>query len=108
MEVHSFYCDVCNREFSESQLACIDLPAWNAGEAKARFYNDTSMARTSVGLKRLDICDECLIAVTAIREVEAEGSSFLKVEDCPDDAEVRVKKFTSGEMTTRHGKVVKK
>lgn len=108
MEVHSFYCDVCNQEFAESQLMTLKLPVWTTGDADADYYNDERLRRPRVRVKAVDICDDCLIEATHLQEVTTrDGVEFIKVSPCPEAAEVTIEKHSS-ETTTRHGKVVKK
>ena len=108
MEVHSFYCDVCNQEFAESELMTLELPVWNNSDASAGYYLDESLRKPYVKIKKFDICDDCLIAATVMQEVGTDKATFIKKNTpCPYDAKVNVKKFAS-EVTTRHGKVSKK
>lgn len=108
MEVHSFYCDVCNREFAESQLMTFKLPVWTTGDADADYYNYQRLRKPSVRIKTVDICDECLIEVTHLQEVTTKnGVESIEVSPCPEAAKVTIEKYSS-ETTTRHGRVVKK
>lgn len=108
MEVHSFYCDVCNQEFAESQLMTLKLPVWTTGDADADYYNDERLRRSSVRVKVVDICDDCLIEATHLQEMTTgNGVGFIKVSPCPEAAKVTIEKHSS-ETTTRHGRVVKK
>lgn len=108
MEVHSFYCDICNQEFAEPELTIIELPVWNNGDASADYYRDESLRKPYVHMKKLDICDDCLIEATVMQEVDKHKATFInKNTPCPHDAVVSIKKFAS-EVTTRHGKVSKK
>lgn len=107
MEVHRFYCDVCNQEFAESELMTIELPVWNSGDATADYYHDESLRKPYVYMKKFDICDDCLIESTVIQEVDTDKATFIKkTTPCPYDAKVNIQKFAS-EVTTRHGKVSK-
>lgn len=108
MEVHSYYCDVCNQEFAESELMTLELPVWETGDNTAGYYHDESLRRPFVRMKKMDICDDCLIKATVMQEVDTGKAAFIKDSTpCPDDAKVAVKKYAS-ETMTRHGKVVKK
>lgn len=107
MEVHSFYCDVCNKEFDESQLMTLNLPVWCTNDATADYYQDERFRRPTVFLKKLDICDDCLVESTNLQKVKTKDGDFIKVSPCPEDAKVIIKKYSS-ETTTRHEKVVKK
>ena len=108
MEVHSFYCDVCDREFAESELMTLELPVWETGDSTADYYHDESLRRPFVRMKKMDICDGCLIEATVMQEVDTGSAVFIKSSTpCPYDAEVTVKKYAS-KTETRHGVVVKK
>lgn len=108
MEVHSFFCDVCDQEFAESELMTLELPVWNSGDSTADYYRDESLRLPFVSMKKMDICDDCLIKATVMQEVDTGRAVFIKASaPCPDDAKVAVKKYAS-ETETRHGKVVKK
>lgn len=108
MEVHSYYCDVCNQEFAEAELMTLTLPVWNSDDRTAEYYNDESMRRPFVTMKKMDICDDCLIKATVMQEVDTGRVLFIKESSpCPEDAHVDISKYSS-EITTRHGKVVKK
>lgn len=108
MEVHSFYCDVCNQEFSESELMTLELPVWETGDSTADYYRDESLRRPFVYMKRMDICDDCLISVTVMQQVDTGKAAFInRWAPCPEEAKVEIKKYAS-KVETRHGKVVKK
>lgn len=108
MEVHSFFCDVCNQEFAESELMTLQLPVWNSDDRTVEYYNDESMRHPFVCMKKMDICDDCLIKATVMQEVDTGKALFIKDSSpCPEDAHVDVFKYSS-KMTTRHGEVVKK
>lgn len=108
MEVHSFFCDVCNQEFAESELMTLDLPVRETGDGEAEYYRDDSLRRPSVHMERMDICDGCLINATVMQKVDTGKAVFINdLKPCPDDARVGITKHAS-ETTTRHGRVVKK
>ena len=108
MEVHSFYCDVCDREFAESELMTLELPVCETGDSTADYYHDESLRRPFVRMKKMDICDDCLIEATVMQVVDTGKAVFVKNSTpCPEAAKVTVEKYAS-ETTTRHGKVVKK
>lgn len=108
MEVHSFYCDVCNQEFAESELMTLELPVWETGDSTAEYYHDESLRRPFVHMERMDICDDCLINATNLQRVDTGKAVFINdLKPCPEEATVDIKKYAS-EVTTRHGKVVKK
>lgn len=108
MEVHSYYCDVCNQEFAESELMTLELPVWETGDSTADYYHDESLRRPFVRMRKMDICDDCLIKATVMQVVDTGTASFIKKSTpCPYDAKITIKKYASKTMT-RHGKVVKK
>ena len=108
MEVHSFFCDVCDQEFAESELMTLELPVWETGDSTADYYRDESLRRPSVHMERMDICDDCLIKATTLQRVDTGRAVFIKSStQCPDDAKVTVKKYDS-ETQTRHRSVVRK
>ena len=86
----------------------LELPVWNNGDASADYYRDESLRKPYVKIKKLDICDDCLIGATVMQEVDTNNTTFIKkATPCPYDAKVNIQKFAS-EVTTRHGKVSKK
>lgn len=56
MELHTFFCDVCGREFAESELMTLRLPVWNTGDAEADYYRDERFRVPSVYMRKMDVC----------------------------------------------------